>query len=121
MWNSWNVWNVWNVVSAQHSIPHIPTLVQIMVILYMDLPGVIVHGAISLGRSPMGRSPWDDRPWGGSSTMRAETAPKGAAIVWCELNTNIEGFFQEFFLKKTFIYFIWLRQTILFTLGEGWE
>ena len=80
----------------------------------------------------MGRSPWDDRPWGdllgtiaheggGSSTMRAETAPKGAAIVWCELNTNIGGFFQEFFLKKTFIYFIWLRQTILFTLGEGWE
>ena len=34
---------------------------------------------------------------------------------------NIEGFFQDFFLKKTFIYFIWLRQTILFTLGEGWE
>ena len=58
---------------------------------------------------------------GGSSTTRAETAPKGAAIVWCELNTNIEGFFQDFFPEKTFIYFIWLRQTILFTLGEGWE
>ena len=43
-----------------------------------------------------------------STHSDARNSPKGAEIVWCALNKNIEGFFQAIFFPEKNLYIFYL-------------